>query len=70
MSKKAGDTARVIATKSHRMCKRFAQANSVEMTLEKVAMELFPAEVQAHCRDKEPTGLYKMADLITKFMAL
>ena len=27
-------------------------------------LQLFPAEVQAHCRDKKPT------DLIAKFMAL
>ena len=74
MPKKAGDTVRATAAKIHRMCKRFAHTESVENTLEKVSMEkllqLFPAEVQAHCRDKESTGLYEMADLIAKFMAL
>ena len=74
MPKKAGDIVRATAAKIHRMCKRFAHTESVEKTLEKVSMEkllqLFPAEVQAHCSDKEPTGLYEMADLIAKFMAL
>ncbi len=50
------------------MCKRFVQTDSVEKTLEKVSVEkllqFFLAEVQAHCRDKEPTGLYETADLI------
>jgi hypothetical protein len=74
MPKKVGNTVRAIAAKIHRMCKRFAQTNSVELTLEKVSVEkllqLFLPEVQAHCRDKEPTSPYEMADLIAKFMAL
>ena len=74
MTKKPGDTVRATAAKVHRMCKRFALTDSVEKILKKMSMEkllqLFPAEVQAHCRDKEPQTLYETADMIAKYMSL
>ena len=73
-TKQGGDSSRTTVTKLLRLGRRFALAPTPEETLDRITIEkflqLYPAEVQAYCREKEPKTAYDAADLVAKYMAL
>ena len=73
-TKQGGDSARTTVTKLLRLGRRFALGATPEETLDRITIEkflqLYPAEVQAYCREKEPQTAYDAADLVAKYMTL